>query len=187
MASRYGPLRYGADGARLGRGEARDGEPVFDREGLRREGGGEEIRWGAIERIDVEVRDIGLKSWAQNALMFLLTVGSVTQRAPGTEDSYLWVKPVDGPPVRWGFEVPPRSEARWSPGPCAGSCAASTGPDGGPTSGRRSWPAVWRRCGGSRSSRRGRGTVRSTGSSMCCRVPIECGTGHDGTDVTQRH
>ncbi|CAN3979931.1 hypothetical protein [Kitasatospora purpeofusca] len=51
MASRYGPLRYGADGARLGRGEARAGEPVFDREGLRREGGGEEIRWGTIERI----------------------------------------------------------------------------------------------------------------------------------------
>ncbi|MFD7411788.1 hypothetical protein [Kitasatospora purpeofusca] len=116
MASIYGPLRYESDGARLGRGEARAGEPVFDREGVRREGGGEEIGWGAIEGIDVEVRDIGLKSWAQNALMFLLTVGSVTERAPGTTDSYLWVKPVDGPPVRWGFEVPMRSEARWSPG-----------------------------------------------------------------------
>ncbi|MGY0460969.1 hypothetical protein ACW14Y_12000 [Kitasatospora sp. cg17-2] len=112
----YGPLRYESDGARLGRGERRAGEPVFDREGARREGGGEEIGWGAIEGIDVEVRDIGLKSWAQNALMFLLTVGSVTERAPGTTDSYLWVKPVDGPPVRWGFEVPMRSEARWSPG-----------------------------------------------------------------------
>ncbi|MDY0816800.1 hypothetical protein [Kitasatospora purpeofusca] len=116
MASMYGPLRYEPDGARLGCGKRSAGEPVFDREGLRREGGGEEIRWGVIERIDVEIRDIGLKSWAQNALMFLLTVGSVTQRAPGTEDSYLWVKPVDGPPVNWGFAVPPRSEARWSPG-----------------------------------------------------------------------
>ncbi|MFB8238285.1 hypothetical protein ACFC58_17205 [Kitasatospora purpeofusca] len=89
---------------------------MFDGDGLRREGGGESFRWDRIERIDVEVRDIGLKSFAQNALMFLLTVGSVTERAPGTTDSYLWVKPVGGPPVNWDFEVPMRSEARWSPG-----------------------------------------------------------------------
>ncbi|MFJ8429788.1 hypothetical protein ACIQ9P_00650 [Kitasatospora sp. NPDC094019] len=116
MASMYGPLRYGSDGARLGRGERRAGEPVFDREGLRREGGGEVFRWDGIERIDVEIQDIGLKSWAQNALMFLLTVGSVTERAPGTSESYLWVKPVARPPVNWAFEVPTRSGARWSPG-----------------------------------------------------------------------
>ncbi|KJY26705.1 hypothetical protein [Streptomyces sp. NRRL S-495] len=36
MASMYGPLRYEPDGARLGHRERRAGEPVFDREGLRR-------------------------------------------------------------------------------------------------------------------------------------------------------
>ncbi len=115
MASRYGPLRHEEGVTRLGRGERGSGEPVFDRNGLRREDG-EGFRWAEVDQLDVEIRDIGLKSWAQNALMFLLTVGSVTQRAPGTEDSYLWVKPVGGPPVNWAFEVPMRSEARWSPG-----------------------------------------------------------------------
>ncbi|MET8700159.1 hypothetical protein ACFVUH_03620 [Kitasatospora sp. NPDC058032] len=115
MAAMYGPLRYEPGGAHLGRGERAAGVPVFDQEGLRPEGM-EGFRWDEIEQIDVEIRDIGLKSLVQNVAMFLLTVGSVTQRAPGTEDSYVWLKPVGGPPTTWPFDVPMRSEARWSPG-----------------------------------------------------------------------
>ncbi|MER5354167.1 hypothetical protein ABT093_28010 [Kitasatospora sp. NPDC002551] len=115
MAPMYGPLRCEPGGAHLGRGERTAGVPVFDRDGLRQEGT-EGFRWEEIEELDVEVRDIGLKSLVQNTAMFLLTIGSVTERAPGTEDSYLWLKPAGGPPVVWPFEVPMRSEARWSPG-----------------------------------------------------------------------
>ncbi|MFF2660302.1 hypothetical protein ACFVUH_23470 [Kitasatospora sp. NPDC058032] len=115
MAATYGPLRYETGGAYLGRGERTTGVPVFDRDGLRQEGT-EGFRWDEIKEMDVEVQDIGSKSLAQNIAMFLLTVGSVTQRAPGTEESWLWLQPVHGKPMVWKFDVPKRSEARWSPG-----------------------------------------------------------------------
>ncbi|WP_327674817.1 hypothetical protein [Kitasatospora sp. NBC_00458] len=64
----------------------------------------------------MDIREIGFKSSALNIVMFLLTVGGgLTYRAPGTTESWIRVRPVQGPPRTWKFAVPDRSAGRWSP------------------------------------------------------------------------